>query len=465
MPRVLVLASILITSLLTANVAGQEGDVSRVALVIGNSAYPDAPLRNPVNDARSMSERLERLGFHVISVENAGRDAMQKAILEFATRLRGESTGLFYYAGHGIQARGRNYLLPVDAEVDSERALRFQAVDVQAILEEMQFAGNRMNIVILDACRNNPFERRFRGGARGLAAIDAARGTLIAYATAPGAVAADGDGDNGLYTAELLSALSTPNLKVEEVFKRVRVAVTGRTNGAQVPWESSSLTGDFVFNQRETVAPVTAPVTTGSHEALFWETIKDSDNAEDFRAYLKQFPQGTFASLALIRLLDLEKSSRQDEPTPRKYDGTLRVALLPFNGWHGGGRLATLLNNMERGVRFVIGSDPRLDLVHAYDHDGSNDPRLGDADRFWEGPLVAKTPKRDEVLAAGRELEVDVVLMYFGKRTMNEIYVVAYLFDIRSGKSMKLDAATSPENRGQAKVLTRQLLTELFDSG
>ncbi len=141
------------------------------------------------------------------------------------------------------------------------------------------------------------------------------------------------------------------------------------------------------------------------------------------------------------------------------------MALLPFNGWHGGGRLATLLNNMERGVRFVIGSDPRLDLVHAYDHDGSNDPRLGDADRFWEGPLVAKTPKRDEVLAAGRELEVDVVLMYFGKRTMNEIYVVAYLFDIRSGKSMKLDAATTPENRGQAKVLTRQLLTELFDSG
>ena len=255
MPRIAALAAILFTSLLTTGAAGQGLDAPRIALVIGNGAYQDAPLRNPVNDARAMSQRLDKLGFHVISLENGGRDAMQKAILEFATSLKEETTGLFYYAGHGMQSRGRNYLLPVDADIDSERALRFEALDVQTILEEMQFAGNRMNIVILDACRNNPFERRFRGGSRGLAAIDAARGVLIAYATAPGAVAADGDGNNGLYTSELLSALEEPNLKVEEVFKRVRVAVTGRTNGAQVPWESSSLTGDFVFNQRGAAAP------------------------------------------------------------------------------------------------------------------------------------------------------------------------------------------------------------------
>ncbi|TFH40218.1 MAG: caspase family protein, partial [Lysobacterales bacterium] len=279
-PRILVLVSALFTWLAFPPALGQDGGASRVALVIGNSAYQGAPLRNPVSDARSMSRRLSKLGFEVITVENAGRAAMERAILDFASRLQSETTGLFYYAGHGIQSRGRNYLLPVDADVDSERALRFEALDVQTVLEEMAFAGNRINIVILDACRNNPFERRFRGGARGLAAIDASGGTLIAYATAPGAVAADGDGDNGVYTSELLAALEVPNLKAEEVFKRVRVAVSERTRGAQIPWESSSLTGDFVFHPRESAAQgasaAPAPPPGGGNEALFWETIKES---------------------------------------------------------------------------------------------------------------------------------------------------------------------------------------------
>ncbi len=282
MTRYLIQAIALLTGLLATAVTGHAASPTRVALVIGNGAYQGAPLRNAVNDARSMGERLSRLGFHVITAENAGRDAMQKSILDFATLLQSDTTGLFYYAGHGIQSRGRNYLLPVDAEVVSERALKFQAVDVQAVLEEMAFAGNRINIVILDACRNNPFERRFRGGSRGLAAIDAARGTLIAYATAPGSLAADGDGANGLYTTELLAALAVPDLKVEEVFKRVRIAVTDRTGGAQVPWESSSLTGDFVFNRQgkatQVAAAAPAAAIASEHEALFWETIKNSDN-------------------------------------------------------------------------------------------------------------------------------------------------------------------------------------------
>jgi hypothetical protein len=464
-PRTRFLVTIALTCFLATTVVGQERAPSRVALVIGNGAYKEAPLRNPVNDARSMRKRLSALGFDVIAVENADRNAMQKAVLDFTSRLKSESTGLFFYAGHGIQSRGRNYMLPVDAKVEGERELRFEALDVQTVLEELEFAGNRMNIVILDACRNNPFERRFRGGSRGLAAIDAARGTLIAYATAPGAVAADGDGNNGLYTAELLTALSVPDLQVEEVFKRVRVAVTGHTNGAQVPWESSSLTGDFVFNHSETAAVGAAPpLTSSSHEALFWETIKDSKNSEDYRAYLQQFPQGTFAGLALIRLSDLEKSTRQEKPRGTD-DGSLRVALLPFNGWHRGGYLPKMLNNMERGVTNVILHHPRLQLVYAYDHDGARDPRIGDADDYWEGSVVGKTPKRKEILAAGRELDVDVVFTYFAKRTLNEVYVAAYLFDIRNGKTMKLDVTTSLENRGQAKDLTRQLVMELLSSG
>jgi uncharacterized caspase-like protein len=174
---------------------------ARIALVVGNAAYAQAPLRNPTNDARAMGARLTALGFDVTTVVDADRRTLEGAIIEFTRKLDEDTAGLFYYAGHGLQLRGRNYLVPVDAAFDHESEVRIQAVDVDLVLSEMEWAGNRLNIVILDACRNNPFERRFRGSAsRGLAAIDAARGTLIAYATAPGAVAADGSGDNGLYT-------------------------------------------------------------------------------------------------------------------------------------------------------------------------------------------------------------------------------------------------------------------------
>jgi len=466
-PRILILASTLLAWLAVAPAAGQDGDPARVALVIGNGAYHEAPLRNPVSDARSMSERLTKLGFEVITVENASRDAMEHAILDFASRLQGETMGLFYYAGHGLQSHGRNYLLPVDADVDSERALRFEAIDVQTVLEEMAFAANRINIVILDACRNNPFERRFRGGTRGLAAIDAAGGTLIAYATAPGAVAADGKGDNGLYTSELLTALEVPDLKAEEVFKRVRVAVSERTHGAQIPWESSSLTGDFVFHPGKSVQGVAATPASrsdGGYEALFWETIKESKNPEDFRAYLRQYPHGAFTSLAHIRVSALEESTRRTEPRSTG-GGRLKVALLPFDGWHGGGKLSAALENMEKGVSDLIQGDTRLELVYAYHRDSSNPGPSGAAEHYWEGAMLDKTPKLDEILAAGRQLDADLVLTYFFRRTRGQAYVAAYLIDISSGKLLKRDLSFAPPAAGQAKILTLQLLGELLKRG
>jgi hypothetical protein len=184
---------------------------------------------------------------------------METAIVEFGRRLGDGGVGAFYYAGHGLQVRGRNYLVPVDAQIEDEASTRVAAVDVDLLLEQMSEAKNRVNLVVLDACRNNPFERRMRGASRGLAAIDAARGTLVAYATAPGSVAADGDGNNGLYTEELLDALREPGLKVEEVFKRVRINVARRSKGAQTPWESSSLTGDLVINTAINVPATSAP--------------------------------------------------------------------------------------------------------------------------------------------------------------------------------------------------------------
>src|SRR5712691_3765560 len=249
----------------------------RLALVIGNSAYRESPLRNPVNDVRAIAQRFRELGFTVLAHENATKRTMEAAIIEFGRRLAEGGAGAFYYAGHGLQVRGRNYLVPVDADIDDEAMTRVAAVDVELLLEQMAEAKNRVNMVILDACRNNPFERRMRGASRGLAAVDAARGTLVAYATAPGSVAADGDGQNGLYTEELLEALREPGLKIEEVFKRVRVNVSRRSKGAQTPWESSSLTGDLVVNVtvNVTTAAVSAPPVASDREALFWMSIKD----------------------------------------------------------------------------------------------------------------------------------------------------------------------------------------------
>jgi hypothetical protein len=277
----------------------------RVALVIGNAGYKDAPLKNAVKDAEAMAASLNRLGFEVIELRDAPGKWMQSAILEFGEKLKKGGVGLFYYAGHGLQVKGQNYLVPVDANITSEASVRFEAVAVDSITDQMGDAANQANIIILDACRNNPFERRLRGGSRGLAAMDAARGTLIAYATAPGMTAADGDGENGVYTEELLKAVREPGLKVEDVFKRVRGRVVERTRGRQTPWESSSLTGDFVFNVAIATppAPAAAAAPSGADpvEMAFWDAIKRSPNPADYKAYLETYPDGRFVALARVR--------------------------------------------------------------------------------------------------------------------------------------------------------------------
>jgi len=188
------------------SVEGMRGE-RRVALVIGNAAYPTSSLKNPVNDARAMAQALRELGFEVLARENVSQKDMRRAVIEFGDRLRNGGVGLFYYAGHGLQVAGRNYMVPVDATIKSESEVEVESVDVASVLARMETARNRLNIVVLDACRDNPFGRSFRSAARGLAAIDAPSGTLIAYATAPGKLARDGEGANGLYTAELLRAI------------------------------------------------------------------------------------------------------------------------------------------------------------------------------------------------------------------------------------------------------------------
>lgn len=241
-------------------VAGTVLAEPRTALVIGNGAYRDAPLRNPVNDARDMAAKLRELGFQVIERLDADRQTMRQALREFEQQLRQRrGAGLFYYAGHGVQLKGQNYLIPVGVDIRQEFEIPDEGVDADAVLRAMESAGNGLNIVILDACRNNPFTRGF-GASRGLARMDGPAGTFIAYATGPGAVSLDGGGGrNSPYTRHLLAAMSMPGLKLEQVFKQVLVAVEQETGGAQIPWVASSLRGDFYFLPAIAAVPVPAP--------------------------------------------------------------------------------------------------------------------------------------------------------------------------------------------------------------
>ena len=225
----------------------------KLALLIGNGAYPDAPLTNPVNDARKMAAALKRLGFEVIVHENVGQKEMKRAIDKFGQALKGYDVGLFFYSGHGIQVNGENYLMPVDANPASENDVEYDCVNAGRILGKMEDAENKTNIIILDACRNNPFERSWTRNAKGkgLAFMNAPSGSLIAYATSPGNVAFDmSESSNSPYTAALLQHIETPNITISEMFQRVRSVVMKETNNEQTPWEATSLTGNFYFNQQ-----------------------------------------------------------------------------------------------------------------------------------------------------------------------------------------------------------------------
>ncbi|MCK5542181.1 MAG: SUMF1/EgtB/PvdO family nonheme iron enzyme [Desulfobacterales bacterium] len=238
---------------------------NRIALVIGNSDYQSAPLANPVNDARDMASALKKCGFDVILKINADQRTMEKAADQFYTTLKRSKVGLFYYAGHGMQINGANYLIPVNAHVATESDVKFESVDVGRILGKMKDAGNELNIVLLDACRDNPFKRSFRTSKKGLARMEAPSGTIIGYATAPGSVAADGNNRNGVFTSHFLKYMMQPGIPIEKVLKETRKNVYNETKGQQVPWDSSSLMGDFYFvmgtqppaNQSQPAAPVT----------------------------------------------------------------------------------------------------------------------------------------------------------------------------------------------------------------
>jgi len=264
------IATLLVLVCLSAICAPPAQAERRTALVIGNSAYESVPLKNPVNDARAMAATLRDLGFEVIHLENASKAVIEDALNTMGRQLAKGGVGLFYFAGHGVQAAGRNYLIPVNSGIASEADLAPRAVDAALVLERMEKANNDLNIVILDACRNNPFAKKFRSATAqgGLAAMQAPKGSLIAFATSPGSVASDGVGENGVYTKYLLQNLRTPGLQVEQMFKRVRGGVVEETHNQQLPWETTSIQGDFAFVGASPSGPVQQPVQASQLVAL-----------------------------------------------------------------------------------------------------------------------------------------------------------------------------------------------------
>lgn len=219
----------------------------RLALVIGNAAYPSHSLDNPANDAMDMATALSELGFDVISAINADKRKMSSAIEDFGQRLKNYGLGLFFYAGHGLQIKGENYLIPVDAKIQSQGEVEYECYPVGRVLSKMDEANNQSNVIVLDACRDNPFQRSWSRstGANGLANINAPQGTFIGFATSPGSTAADGTGRNGVYTGALLEHIRNPNLTVDQLFNAVNGTVKKLTKNQQVPWKASSMSEDL----------------------------------------------------------------------------------------------------------------------------------------------------------------------------------------------------------------------------
>jgi hypothetical protein len=221
----------------------------RLALVIGNGAYYMGPLANPENDARAMKAELLKYGFEVMEYTNLNQANMKRVIDDFGEKLKGYDVGLVFYAGHGIQSKGYNYLIPIDADLKSEQDVEYDCTPADRILGKMEAAGTKVNIIILDACRNNPFERGWTRATegKGLATMDAPNGSLIALATSPGKTASDGSGNNGLYTSAILESIREPGLNIMQIFQNVRKICLEKSGGLQRPWEATSLVGDFYF--------------------------------------------------------------------------------------------------------------------------------------------------------------------------------------------------------------------------
>ena len=294
--------------------------------LIGNSAYQNTPpLANPRNDATEIGKALKRIGFDVDLVVDATKPDMDQALRRFGNNLAGSSAAVFYYAGHGIQVDGINYILPVDVALKTERDLNWETSDMTTVLKQME-GHNRVNLLFLDACRDNPLsqtlarsmgESRSAVIGRGLATMKANAGTLISYSTKEGEVAADGRGKHSPYTEALLKHIEMPGVEIGLLLRKVREEVIAATKNKQVPWEYGSLLGEFYFTGPVTiqVQPEASKPSAGSkNESLYWESIMNDTDPAAFEEYLKKYPDGEFSGLARYKINSLTKGGKNPPP-------------------------------------------------------------------------------------------------------------------------------------------------------
>lgn len=282
--------------------AVSAGAEPRIALVVGNSKYQAiSPLDNPVSDAQLISKALEDVGFDVTLVVDGDQATMKRAVADFGRKLRAagpDAVSLFYYAGHGVQADGTNYLIPIDGVVQDQADLDLVGVQADWVLRQLFSARNRTNIVILDACRNNPFPAVSGMQQKGLAEMNAPTGTFIAYSAAPGSVALDGrPGANSPFSGALSEGIRVKGQAIEQVFKQVRISVVQDTHGQQTPWDSSSLTGEFFF------APADPPDPQEIAAEQLWNTVRKSGDSVQIILFLRQYPNSKVSeeARALLR--------------------------------------------------------------------------------------------------------------------------------------------------------------------
>ncbi len=350
----------------------------KVALVVGNSGYANVPrLPNPRNDASDMIARLKSLGFDVIPGLDLDRNTFLTSLASFGRAAEGADVALFFYAGHGLQVNGQNYLVPIDSKVEYEAELDIALIPVSLVMQQLA-RGSRVNIVMLDACRDNPFAkdlsrtlgtRSSSALGRGLSRIQTASGTFIAFATQPDNVAQDGSGRNSPFTRAVLSHIDKPGLSLSDLMIEVRNDVMQQTNGKQVPWDSSSLTGRFSFKIEGTVtvtpegagdakltSPPAAPaVDSKALELAVWRAIEHSSDPKTFEKFLSDFPGGVFASAARDRIAALrppaaDAPSRTQTLTPT--DGCAGPAVID-DDFTASGRLS----GVSHGVAFAKGTN------------------------------------------------------------------------------------------------------------
>ncbi|MFY9259791.1 MAG: SUMF1/EgtB/PvdO family nonheme iron enzyme [Gallionella sp.] len=306
-----------------------QAEDARVALVIGNSTYTNSPLRNPVYDAQDVARKLRGLGFEVVERTNMTTKQIGSTLAQFRSKLTPGAVAVVFYAGHGVQIKGENYLPAVDADINTEEEVPNQSLSMRQLMDVLDVAKTRLNLVFLDACRNNPYARSFRSGDRGLARVSAPSGTLISYATRPGSVAADGRGKNGLYTSKLLLQLDSHE-QIEQALKHVIVEVKKESDGKQEPWMEGSIEGNFCFaGCVENIPAAAVPLvkTDAQIEDEFWDAIKNSEELASFEEYRRAYPQGRYLKLAKLKIAQLKKNPTHIATT----NTTTRIAPVPMS--------------------------------------------------------------------------------------------------------------------------------------